>query len=100
MEKMDKTKIFSIGEVRCILKLSESLGKKNKEHFEEWEEFFKRYCQWYPKETLKCKYTVNNKKNIKNYVYVEKKEQAILAKILFDFFNNQPTFISDNLKIG
>ena len=70
MEKMDKTKIFCMGEVRCILKLSESLGKKNKQHFEQWEEFFKRYCQWYSKNSLQCKYTINNKKNVKNYVYV------------------------------
>ena len=95
-----KTKIFYIDEVRDILKLSESAGKKKKEHFEEWEEFFKIYCRWYPKNSLRCKYTVNNKNNVKNYVFLETKEQAILARILFDFFSNRPTFISENLKIG
>ena len=94
MESMDKTKIFHIDEVRPILKLSESAGKKKKEHFEEWEGFFKVYCQWYPKNSLRCKYTVNNKHNIKNYVFVETKEQAVLARVLFDFFDNRPTFIS------
>ena len=100
MESMDKTKIFYIDEVRDILKLSESAGKKKKEHFEEWEEFFKIYCRWYPKNSLRCKYTVNNKNNVKNYVFLETKEQAILARVLFDFFNNRPTFIPENLKIG
>ena len=36
MEKMDKTKIFHIDQVRNILKLSESKGKKTINQFDEW----------------------------------------------------------------
>ena len=49
MEKMDKTKIFHVDEVRSILKLSESMGKKKINQFDDWEGFFKVYCQWYSK---------------------------------------------------
>ena len=49
MEKMDKTKIFHVDEVRSILKLSEAKGKKEINQFDDWEGFFKVYCQWYPK---------------------------------------------------
>ena len=73
MEKMDKTKIFNIDEVKNILKLSEAKGKKETNQFDDWEGFFKIYCQWYPRETIKAKYTINNKNNIKNYVFIETK---------------------------
>ena len=49
MEKMDKTKIFQIDQVKNNLQLSERLGKKNINKFDKWEEFFKIYEQWYPK---------------------------------------------------
>ena len=100
MQSMDKNKSFSVDEVRNILKLSEGKGKKNVDQFGEWDGFFQLYCKWYPRQTISCKYTLNNKNNIKNFVYAETKEQAILARILLDFFSNKPTFISENLKIG
>ena len=100
MQRMDKNKSFSVDEVRNILKLSEGKGKKNVDQFGEWDGFFQLYCRWHPRQTISCKYTLNNKNNIKNYVYAETKEQAILARILLDFFSNKPTFISENLKIG
>ena len=100
MQRMDKNKSFSVDEVRNILKLSEGKGKKNVDQFGEWDRFFQLYCRWHPRQTISCKYTLNNKNNIKNYVYAETKEQAILARILLDFFSNRPTFISENLKIG
>ena len=97
---MDKTKIFSMDEVRNILKLSESLGKKKIDQFGKWDEFFKIYCKLYSRQSIACKYTSNNKNNYKNYVFVESKEQAILARILLDLYGNHPSFISENLKIG
>ena len=100
MQSMDKNKSFSVDEVRNILKLSEGKGKKNVDQFGEWDRFFQLYCKWYPRQTINCKYTLNNKNNIKNFVYAETKEQAILVRMLLDFFSNQPTFISKNLKIG
>lgn len=99
-QRVDKNKAFSVDEVRSILKLSEGKGKKNVDQFGQWEEFFELYCRWHPKPTLACKYTLNNKNNIKNYVFAETKEQGVLARVLLDFFHNRPTFISENLKIG
>ena len=45
MQKVDKNKIFSVDEVRSILKSSEGKGKKNVDQFGEWEEFFQLSCR-------------------------------------------------------
>ena len=100
VQMADKTKIFTVEEVRLTLKLSESLGKKKINQFEKWEQFLEIYCKLYPKQSVVRKYTKNNKNNIKNYVFVESKEQGVLAMLLLEWLGNHPTFISKNLKIG
>ena len=73
VQMMDKTKVFAVEEAGQSLKLSGSLGKKAIDQFGKWEQFLQIYCKLFQKKTVACKYTINNKNNIKNYVFIETK---------------------------
>ena len=48
---------------------------------------------YYRRETINCKYSTEEGMKVRNYVFVERKEQAILAFILLDRFRNRPAFV-------
>ena len=97
---LDKTSVLNIETVRTILKLPKESAKKEKDHFGRWEEFFHIYSHYYPRSTLECKYTINKKKNTKNYIFAQTKDQALLVRVIFSLFGYRLTFFSENMKIG
>ena len=99
MKELDKMQLFSVESIINTIKLSGGALKQSHDQFGHWPEFYEIYSKCYSAETLACQYSISGKQ-VTNYVVGEAKEQAFVARIILDYFNNRSMFISNEQILG